>query len=328
MGRPSLETLDLVFLGCGQATRMHSRTIARLKANVRLHYASRDGEKATSFRQRHGGHGAFDSYEAAIADPGIDVVFVATPPAHHLDLTLAALEAGKDVIVEKPAFLSSRDFGRVGEASAVAGRRVLVAENYYYKPLRGALQSILTGGGIGEPLLIHVNALKQQTVSDWRADPALAGGGALMEGGIHWIHFMANLGLEVRRVVGYRAGSGEGSEETVLVVLEYEGGAIGSLSYSWSVPSPLRGLRASRMFGRSGSVTFESNGLFVLLNGRKRRFSVPGLLDIAGYRPMFTDFFDALRSGREPHMTLDLARRDVRLVETAYRSMTTGDEDA
>jgi len=320
--------VDLVFLGCGQAARMHSRTISRLRSGVRVHYASRDEKKAASFSQRHGGHGAFGSYEAALADPTVDVAFVATPPAHHLQWTLAALEAGKDVIVEKPAFPHSRDFGPVREASRRAGRRVLVAENYFYKPLRGALERILTEGLIGDPLLIQVNALKRQKVMDWRAEPALAGGGALLEGGVHWIHLMANLGLEVDRVVGHRAGPLEGSDETVLVVFEYEGGAVGSLSYSWSVPSPLKGLRASRIFGSSGSVAFESNGVFVLVNGHHPRLRFPGFVDIAGYRAMFADFFHALRTQKEPHMTLDLAERDIRLVEEAVRSMTAGGEDA
>ena len=307
---------------------MHSRTISRLRSGVRLHYASRDEKKAATFSKTHRGHGAYGSYEAALADPAIEVAFVANPPAHHLEWTLAALEAGKDVIVEKPAFPDSRDFGPVREAIERSGRRVLVAENYFYKPLRGVLQRILDEGLIGEPLLIQVNAVKQQKVTDWRADPALAGGGALLEGGVHWMHLMANLGLDVDRVVGHRAGSSEGSDETVLVVFEYAGGAVGSLSYSWSVPSPMKGLRASRIFGRSGSVAFESNGVFVLVNGHHARLRFPGFVDIAGYRAMFTDFFHALRTQEEPQMTLDLAERDIKLVEDAVRSMTAAGEDA
>ena len=306
---------------------MHSRTISRLRSGVRLHYASRDEEKATSYSKKYHGHGAFASYEAALADPDVDIAFLTTPPSCHLEWTLAALDAGKHVIVEKPAFPNSRDFGTVRDSIERAGRRVLVAENYFYKPLRGVLQRVLADGLIGDPLLIHVNALKRQAVGDWRADPALAGGGALLEGGVHWIHLMANLGLDVERVVARRAGSSQGSEETVLVVFEYAGGAVGSLSYSWSVPSPLKGLRASRIFGRSGSVTFESNGVFVLINGARVRLRFPGFADIGGYRAMFTDFLHALRTEKEPQMTLDLAERDITLVEAAVRSMNAGREN-
>ncbi len=317
-------SLDLAFLGCGRATEMHSRTLRRLALGVRLHYASRDPARADRLRRRHRGAGVFASYQAAIDAPGIDVVLVATPPALHLEQSVRALRAGKHVIVEKPAFLQPDDVARVRAEARAACRRVCVAENYFYKPLRARLLRIVREGLIGEPLFLQINAVKHQKAEGWRGDPALAGGGALFEGGVHWINLMANLGLEVRRVTGYLPGGGSqppGMERSVLVVAEYSGGAVGTLSYSWEVPSPLRGVRISHLHGREGSVAFESNGAFVFVHGRRTRCSVPGLADIAGYRSMFRDFIDAIRTDREPDMTLDVAERDVRLLREAYRSI-------
>lgn len=309
---------------------MHSRSIRRVDKHVRLHYASRDRTRAERFRTKYAKSGngqAFGSYKEALADSRIDVAFIATPPASHLELTLAALEAGKHAIVEKPAFLRSADFSQVRETSVRTGRRVFVAENYYYKPIRKQLERLFSGDAIGRPLFFRVNAVKQQTVEDWRSTPALAGGGALFEGGIHWVHLMANAGLKVRRVTGYRSGTAQGSEESVLLVFEYETGTIGTLTYSWDVPSPLRGLRSSQVLGSRGTATFESNGVFFLLSGDARRLSFPGFRDIAGYRSMFRDFFHALRTGTEPAMTLEMAENDVRLVEAAYRSMADEETD-
>ena len=296
-----------------------------MDGDVRLHYASRDGERAERFRTDHGGIRAYGSYRAALVDPQIDVALVATPPALHLELVIESLESGKHVIEEKPAFLRSADFEQVRAVSARTGRRVFVAENYYYKPLRTHLEELFREKLIGDPLFLRIDATRYQPASGWRSDPAQAGGGALFEGGIHWVHLMANMGLTVRRVTGYRTGPGRGSAENVLVVFEYEGGPIGTLAYSWNVPSPMRGLRSSRILGSRGTATFESNGVFVFLNGDARRFRFPGFRDIAGYRSMFRDFFHAIRTGAEPGMTLDLAERDIRLVEEAYRSMA--DED-
>lgn len=320
--------LDLAFLGCGGAASLHTRTLRRVDARIRLHYASRDAGRAARFRERHAGAGAFGSYREAVEDPAVDVVVVTTPPAFHLEWTLRALEAGKDVIVEKPAFLRPDDFRRVREAAADAGRRVLVAENYFYKPLRRRLARILAEGLIGEPLLLRVNAVRRQKAEGWRCDPALIGGGALLEGGVHWVNFMAELGLEPTAVSGHRAGSRQtagGAEEgaraaveTVLAVFEYAGGAVGTLAYSWEVPSLLGGARISKIYGREGSVTFESNGAFVFVRGRKTRLWVPDPLDAGGYKAMYRDFLDALRTGREPEMTLSMAERDVRLVREAY----------
>lgn len=313
--------LDLVFLGCGAATRMHARTISRLGAGVRLHFASRDPARAAAFRDRAAGAGAYGSYADALADARIDVALVATPPGRHRALVLDALAAGKHVVVEKPAFPASAAFETVAAAGARAGRRVLVAENYFYKPLRRRLAEILAAGLIGEPLLLHVNALKGQDAAGWRTEPALAGGGALMEGGVHWMSLMANLGLAVEGIAGRRIGTEVGDRETVLVTFYYAGGAVGTLSYSWRIPAPLGGLRLSKVFGREGSVTFESNGAFVFVRGRRMRLHVPDPRDAGGYKRMFRDFFDALRTGREPAFTLEAAARDVRLVEAAYRSM-------
>lgn len=149
----------------------------------------------------------------------------------------------------------------------------------------------------------------------------MIGGGALFEGGVHWIDLLANLGLRIEAVHGFRPGDWQGSERSMLVVAEYEEGAIGTLAHSWEVPSPLRGLRVSHIYGTRGSVAFESNGLFVLVTGTRTRLILPGLGDISGYRAMFRDFFDALRQGRDPVMTMDRAERDLDLVEAAYHGV-------
>lgn len=315
-GRP----LRLVFLGCGLATRIHSRTLRRFRHQVECHFASRSAERARAYAERFGGGRAFGSYDEPLADPGIDAVLVATPPTSHLKLTEAALRAGKDVIVEKPPFLRSADFDAVERLARETGRRVLVAENYFYKPLARRLRQLLASGAVGEPLFVQVNALKRQPTGDWRDVRALAGGGALFEGGIHWINLIASLGPEVRSVRAVRAGRGPGPERSMAVALEFEGGAAGVLLHSWEAASPLKGLRLSRIYGREGSIAFESNGLVVLVWGRRKRIHFPGLRDISGYRSMFADFLQALRAGREPRMTLGRARRDLELVEESYRS--------
>lgn len=313
------ESLDLAFLGCGFAARLHSRTL-RSFPGVRRHYASRDADRAADAARRHRGAGAFSPYEQALASPDVDAVLVATPPSSHLELTLAALEAGKHVIVEKPPFPSSADFAPVREAAARAGRQVLVAENYFYKPLAIRLRRLLADGVVGRPIFVHLCAVKRQQVGDddWRGDPGRAGGGALFEGGIHWVDLAANLGLELESVGGLRPALGPGPERSFLVTLQYAEGAVGALYHSWEVPSLFQGLRWSKIYGTEGSITFESNGLIVLVRGRRKRVILPGFRDIAGYRRMFEDFFRCLREGGDPEYSLQHAERDLRFVEDAY----------
>lgn len=314
------QPMRLCLLGCGRVAEAHSRTLRGLRPHVRCSYASRSLEKARTLNARYGGVGAFASYGEALASPSVDVVAVLTPPASHLEWTIAALEAGKDVILEKPPLLRSSDFDRVDEACRASRRFVYVAENYHYKPLLACVREALRAGIIGEPLFIHLNAVKRQAATGWRNDAAEAGGGALFEGGIHWVNFAGSLGYTIRAVKAARPGASTGLERSMALLIEYTEGPVGLLSYSWEVASPLRGLRMSRIYGREGSLAFESNGLVLATSGRQWRLRLPGLRDIQGYKAMFADFLRAWRQRTEPQMTRARARRDLEIVEQAYRS--------
>jgi predicted dehydrogenase len=320
MSETAGRAMRLCFLGCGRVAESHSRTIRAFRPRIECSYASRDPEKARRLKEQYGGGRAYDGYRRAIESAEVDAIAVLTPPDSHLEWTLAALEAGKDVLLEKPPVLRSTDFDAVEAASARSGRFVLVAENYHYKPLLARIRAILAAGTIGEPLFVHLNAVKRQRTSGWRDDPALAGGGALYEGGIHWVNFASSLGWEVRSVKAVKPGIAPGLERSMALLIEYERGPAGLLSYSWEVAAPFKGLRVSRIYGREGGIAFESNGLFVATSGRQWRLHFPGVSDIQGYKGMFADFLEAWQARREPRMTIARARRDLELIEEAYRS--------
>lgn len=317
---PPKGELGIAFLGCGAITEAHTRTLRAVDRDVRLYYASRTPARAAEVNARCVGAGAFASYAAALGDPRVDVILVATPPAFHLEWTLCALKAGKHVIVEKPPFPRASDFTAVEAAARAASRQVLVAENYFYKPVLRALRSIVREGLVGEPRFLDIKALKTQRTDDWRDDPTLAGGGALYEGGIHWIDFLANVGLDLVSVQGFRPGPRAGLDREMLVVARYAEGAVGVLFFSWAIPSLLKGVRISHIYGTEGAVRFESNGLFILVLGKRRRLRFPGVRDLTGTRAMFRDFLGALREERAPEFTLARARRDLELVELVYRT--------
>jgi predicted dehydrogenase len=311
------ETLTLAFLGCGRITAKHAKLLGRQGAAVRLRFASRGAAKASEFNARFRGDGSYPNYEAAIADPTVDVIVVATPPDSHLPLALAALAAGRHVIVEKPAFLQASDADLVRDAATRAGRLVTVAENYRYRPLLKSLQRLIDEAVIGEVRLIQIDAVKAQQAPAWLADDMP---GALWEGGIHWVHFLASLGPELTGITGYRPGPHTQAERTMLAAATFANGAVGTLAYSWEVPSPLKGIRMSHLYGTRGVIAFESNGLFVRTSGSRNRLHFPGFRDISGYAAMWRDFLASFAAGREPDMTLELARRDLALVEHCYRS--------
>jgi len=320
--------LRLVFLGCGAIARTHARTLRRFPS-VRIGFASRDPRRARAYADRFEGVAAFPGYDAAIGSSDVDGVIVTTPPPEHFGLTMRALLAGKHVLVEKPAFRSSREADLVLATSHEVGRQVLVLENYGYKPLTAVLRRLLADDAVGTVRLIRINALKHQADWGWRTDPALAGGGALFEGGIHWLHFMATIGPEIESVSGFAPPSPGGLERSMLVVTRHHGGAIGTLHHAWDAPVRWKGLALSQVIGTRGTIVFESNGLVVGLNDRRgRRLFFPGFRDIRGYRAMFTDLIAALRDGRPPRVDLLQARRDLWLAEEAYRTAGVGSIEA
>jgi predicted dehydrogenase len=331
MGGPGRQDVQvhLAFLGCGFITGVHSRHLKRLRETFACSYASRDRTKAEAYRRRYRGAGSYDGYRAAIEDPGVDAVVVAVPPRFHLELALQALSAGKHVLVEKPAFLGMEDYRRVREARDRAGRVVLVGENDHYKPLAVCLRRLLARRVIGDLVLAQFTTVVERlkAADDWRNDESMAGGDAFFEEGIHWLHLANSLGMAIATATGFAPPPSQRGPDrrskSLLAAFRYANGAAGALFYSREVPSLLRGVRLSKLYGRDGVITFESNGGFVLVRGRGLpRLLFPGLRDIRGYQAMYRDFADAIRSGRPPEMSLETAMDDQRIMDRIYAADT------
>jgi UDP-N-acetylglucosamine 3-dehydrogenase len=319
------EPLRIAFLGCGFITRVHSRNLRSLARDIAPAYASRDAARAVAYCRRFGGIGSFADYDAAINNPRIDAVVVAVPPRFHLDLTLRALEAGKHVLVEKPAYLRLEDYRTVIEARDRTGRTVLVGENDHYKPLAVRLRRLLADGAIGELVFAHfvTIARRLKDADDWRNDEAMSGGDAFFEEGIHWLHLAGSLGPRIISVEGYQPSVSRSGHDTraksMMVAFRYDNDAVGTLYYSREIPSLFQGLRLSKLFGRKGIITFESNGSFIIVRGMGiPRVLFPGFRDIRGYRAMYRDFVGAIAGQRQPEMSLERAAEDQRLMDRIY----------
>jgi len=322
------EPLRIAFLGCGFITRVHSRILTALRRDVVCSYASRDRARAEAYARQYGGTRTYPDYRSAIDDPAIDAVVVAVPPQFHRDLAMQALAAGKHVIVEKPAFPDGDDYLAAIHARDRARRVVLVGENDHYKPLAVELRRVVASGAIGEMVFAHFTTIARRLkeADDWRNDERMAGGDAFFEEGIHWLHVASSLGPRIVDAQGFRptpARSGPDLRaKSMMVAFRYDNGAVGTIYYSREVPSLLKGMRLSTLYGREGIATFESNGLFVLTRGRGLpRLVQPAFYDFRGYRAMYRDFLHAIRHGGQPEMSLERALEDHRLMDQIYASV-------
>lgn len=323
-----MQKINLCILGCGSVARLHSRIARTMRSLVNLLYASRSQSKAEEYNRKYGGIGAFGSYEEACASPLVDAVFICTPQALHVEHVRLAASNGKHVLIEKPIARTPQELAEIETAVEEAGVLCMVAENYYFKPVVQVLRQHLEAGDIGEPLFIEINKAKRSRIQGWRADAEMMGGGALLEGGVHWVNMMASLGGEVKEVLAARPEKAyqlvAPFEDSLEILFKFEDGTVGKMLHSWNLANRIGGLQTSKIYGTEGNILFESNGVFALVLGRRRRLHFPKVVDLMGYRGMLRHFIDCVRDGRQPEMSLAVARRDMEVVWAAYRSLETG----
>ncbi|MDZ4259657.1 MAG: Gfo/Idh/MocA family oxidoreductase [Gemmatimonadales bacterium] len=323
-----MKRLGLCLVGCGAIARRHARAL-RAMGRVELLFASRDAARAELFRREFRGIGAFGSAEEACGSPLVDAVVDCTPHVWHLPNAVLAAAHGKHLLIEKPVTRSVAELDVLRSAVVSAGVIAMVAENYLFKPVVTVMRELVERGEIGRPVLLEINRTNRSVVSGWRTDADLMGGGALLEGGVHWINYLTSLaGSEVQQVlavkptVPYQPVAPH--EDTLEVLVKFADGSVGKLLHSWYLKNRLKGVQLSKLYGTEGNIVFESNGIALVVAGKRTRVRFPGLRDLMGYRAMMSHFVDCLERKTEPAMSLDVARRDLAVVEAAYRSIESG----
>lgn len=281
---------------------------------MRLAFTSRRRESARTLAERFSGE-ALAGLDEALDRADIAAVVICSPLEHHASQTIAALGAGKAVLVEKPMAQSRAEVEAIRKA--LAGRApgsLTVAENYLYKPSLNLLRAWLPH--VGRLRRVRVSKLTRQQPSDWRTRH-----GALLEGGIHFVALLGALVGEDPDVV--RAafpGNGE-PERRAVVDLGYPSGVRGEIRYAWDARSLPGGiLQHSVIEGERGRIVFESNGLYLACRaGGVVRFRMGPLADLMGFRALARDFLASVKDPeRRPRSDFDTARRDLDVVYAAY----------
>jgi predicted dehydrogenase len=188
---------------------------------------SRRLESAEEFAREFDIARAHGSYEALVADPDIDAIYVATPHPFHAENALLALEAGKHVLVEKPFTLNEAEAARVRDRAAELGLVVLEAMWTRYLPHMRRVREILDAGTLGEVRV--VTADHTQKISDdpaHRLNALELGGGALLDLGIYPISFAWDvLGAPVDVTARARL-SETGADSEVATIFTHASGAL------------------------------------------------------------------------------------------------------
>jgi 1,5-anhydro-D-fructose reductase (1,5-anhydro-D-mannitol-forming) len=231
-----MRTLNWVVVGIGDITTR--RVIPGISEEARSNLyglVTRDQSKAAPY-----GCNAWDTLEEALADEAVDVVYVATPVALHAPQTIAALNASKHVLCEKPMALRLDDARLMVAAARNAGKLLGVA--YYrrnYAKVHRAME-LLAEGVIGQPLLAEINCHDWFENIDgfrgWLLDPQMAGGGPLYDIASHRIDMLNFFFGKPVRVTGQRSNAVHfyGVEDSATVLIEYENGVRGIVDVRWN----------------------------------------------------------------------------------------------
>jgi len=200
---------------------------------------SRSAESARAFAEQYGIAHAHGSYEALVANPEVDIVYVASPHSHHLAHATLALEAGKHVLIEKAVTLDADEAMALRDLAAARGLLVMEAMWTRYLPHMVRIREIVAAGTLGE--VRTVIADHTQRISDdpaHRLNALELGGGALLDLGIYPVSFAWDVlgAMTEVRAVGRLGETGADTEVAIAAV--HAGGAVSSIATSSRAAGP------------------------------------------------------------------------------------------
>ena len=286
--------------------------------------AARDRAKAERFASKHGVPRIHDSYDALLADPDIDAVYNPLPNGLHGKWTIAALEAGKHVLCEKPFTANADEAVEVAEVEARTGLVVMEAFHYRYHPLANRLIEIANDGTLGKVEHIEtwmIFPLFKRGDIRWQLDLA---GGSAMDVGCYAIHLLRSLAQAEPTVVSARARERRrGVDRWLQAEMSFEDGRTGRITASmWS----------SRVVGLGATVRGDKGVLRVMnpyapqflhrLSVRTHEGKVPQpkIPRVTTYRCQLEAFVGAVLRG-EPFVTgTSDAIANMRVIDAAYRA--------
>jgi predicted dehydrogenase len=301
-------------IGAGDIARKRVAAALRDSANSTIAAVSRARpELAEAFATSVGAQRWHARWADLVSDPEIDAVYIATPVHVHCAHAVAAAEAGKHVLCEKPMAMDVAECDRMIAASRANGVTLGVAYYRHFYPAVLRLQRLLESQEIGDPVFIQIDAFERFNPQPgeprhWFVKRAISGGGPMFDFGCHRLELLLMLFGPVRRVQGLTANVifDREVEDTAIALLQFERGACATLTVTHAASEPRD---TFRIFGTIGSIhvpVLNGAELTIISNGLERTESHPPPANL--HQPLVQDFVDALLEKREPAVTGEVGR--------------------
>jgi len=344
--------MRVCIVGCGLIGHKRAEVIRRSSSDVLALAVDSDLARAQELAQGSDCRCA-PTWESAIAASDIDAIVVATPNKWLAPITVASLLAGKHVLCEKPPGRSLGEAQQMADAAGKAGRLLKIGFNHRHHPAVLRAHELVRQGAIG-PLMflraVYGHGGRPGYDKEWRADPDLAGGGELLDQGVHIVDlsrwFLGEFAEAYARTSTYywdlgfypsRPGA-EGSspraqlEDNAFALLSTTDGKLAQFHTSWT---QWKNRFSFELFGRDGYVRIEglggSYGTETLTFGHRNaesgppdeeRFEYPGP-DLS-WQAEWEEFAAAIRDGRQPMASGEDAVETMRVTQALYVSAATG----
>ena len=287
--------------------------------------ASRTEERAEAYARAHGIERAHGSYDALLADPGVDGVYVSLPNALHVEWALRALRAGKHVLCEKPLHLDPAEVERAFDAAEETGLVLTEAFQFRHHPQTAELARLVDGGAIGRLRLIRsFLGFTPKSTEDIRFRPELDGG-AFLDAGCYTVSVSRLLAGEPESVVAEQVVGETGVDLAFAATLRFAGGVLAQVGASFLVP--LR--RELELLGSEGSIRVrdpfrpDRAGLIQVERDGEIVEAIAAAKDDS-YRLELEDFADAAAGRAEPRLGRADAVAQARVLTALYRSAREG----
>lgn len=200
---------------------------------------SRTLESAQAFAEQFGIDRAYGSYEELVADPDVDIVYIASPHSHHLEHATLALEAGKHVLIEKAVTLTEAGARAIHDLATSRGLLAMEAMWTRYLPHMVRIRELIDGGALGEVRTVfadHTQSLPTDPAH--RLNALELGGGALLDLGIYPVSFAVDILGPVEQAFATGRLSETGADTEAAIALKHTGGAVSSLVTSSRAAGP------------------------------------------------------------------------------------------
>jgi 1,5-anhydro-D-fructose reductase (1,5-anhydro-D-mannitol-forming) len=296
---------------------------------------SRDRGRAEEFAREHGAKRAYDDLEAAVHDPDVGFVWVATPHSLHLEPVLAAARAGKHVLCDKPMATSRSDAREMLRACRRAGVQLGTGFHLRHHPLHREVQRLVAAGAIGEVVAAEAEWSTPRVrsgpiySSPWRSDPELAYAGITTGTGVHAIDLLRFvLGddiTEISALTDAATSPVSPLETRAAAIMRFSHGAIATMTCRRAIPKPANDLV---VIGAAGRLTVRhsldevTHGLIEAEGVETELSGVPAGTDM--YTLQAEAFMRAVQEGHEPDASGEDGLHAVEALEGLLESARTG----